>query len=255
MSKGTAITKVISATSGVVGFMDAADTSTINITSSSGLASNIRNKVNIDHPFAQATSTNQPTTGSATIGGLNALGFDGVNDALVAAAAAPINNIFAAGGTAFFVLNVLSMGGASFGRVFDKTNLQLYVSNLSGSTCKLSFQQGASGTPGTWAFTNNLITLGQPFIFAVTYNSSTLSTAPKMYINSITEAAVIVTSVPTGSASSDAANALVIGNRAALDRGFNGTMGAAVFFRKVLSNEDRATIFETLSNKFGIAIS
>ena len=252
MAYGSYQTQWTTALTGNVAWLNAAEVSTIN--SSGGLVSSVRNKSNSQIPFAQGTSANQPTTGSSTIGGLNALGFDGTDDALGVTAAATINNIFATGGTAFFVLNVLSMGGASFGRVFDKTNLQLYVSNLSGSTCKLSFQQGASGTPGTWAFTNNLITLGQPFIFAVTYNSSTLSTAPKMYINSTTEVAVSVTSVPTGSASSDAANDLVIGNRAALDRGFDGSISEVMFFRKVLSSEERTLIFQSLSNKYGVAI-
>jgi len=251
MAKGSYQTQWPLTIPACVEWTDAADASTI--TSTGGLVSSIRNKANSQIPFAQGT--NQPTTDSSNIRGLNALGFDGINDALVATASETINNIFATGGTAFFVLNVLSMGGASFGRVFDKTNLQLYVSNLSGSTCKLSFQQGTSGVPGTWAFTNNLITLGQPFIFAVTYNSSALATAPKMYINSTTEAAVSVTSVPTGSASSDAANDLVIGNRAALDRGFDGSISEIMFFRKILSSEERTIIFRSLSNKYGLAIS
>ena len=253
MGKGSYITQVPLTVPSCSVWLDAADSSTI--TSSGGSVSNVRNKANVQNPFAQATASRQPTTGSATIGNLNAFGFDGSNDALVATASEAINNIFANGGTAVFVANLLGMGGLSFGRLFDKTNIQVYVSGLSGSTCKLNFNQVTSGTPGTWATTSNLITLGQPFIYAVTYNASSVGTAPKMYINSTTEIGVSVTSVPTGSAQSDASGDLVIGNRATLDRAFDGYIAEVNFFRKVLSSEEITLIFRSLSNEYGIAIS
>lgn len=253
MGKGSYITPVPLTVPGCVGWMDAADLTTI--TSSGGAVSNVRNKANVQNPFAQGTGSSQPTTGSATIGGLNAFSFDGSNDALVVTASAAINNIFANGGTAVSVANVSGMGGLSFGRLFDKTNMQVYVSGLSGSTCKLNFNQVTSGTPGTWATTSNLITLGQPFIYAVTYNASSVSTAAKMYINSATEVGVSVTSVLTGSPLSDSSGDLVIGNRAALDRAFDGYIAEVNFFKKVLSSEERTLIFRSIANKYGISIS
>ncbi len=204
-------------------------------------------------PAAQAISANQPNNTLNAIGGKSALKFNGSTSALSAASSSRNSNIFGTGGTLAFVVKVIGMGGASFGRLFDKTILQLYVSNLSGSTCKLSFQQGTSGVPGTWAFTNNLITLGQPFIFVVTYNSSTLATAPKMYINSTTEVAVSVTSAPTGSASSDAGNNLVLGNRAALDRGFDGDIAEIFAVKKILNDGQINQLIQYFKSNYGIA--
>lgn len=253
MGKGSYITQVPLIVPGCVIRAHAPDLTTI--TSSGGLVSKVRNKANVQNPFAQATASRQPTTGSATIGNLNAFGFDGSNDALVATASEAINNIFVGGGTAVFVANVLGMGGLSVGRLFDKSGVLVYCLALSGSTCKLNFTQVTSGTPGGWATTNSVITLGQPFIFAVTYDSSSVGTAPKMYINSTTEIGVSVTSVPTGSAQSDAAGDLVIGNRSSLDRAFDGYIAEVNFFRKVLSSEERTLMFRSLSNEYGIAIS
>jgi hypothetical protein len=62
---------------------DASDTTTISHTS--GAVSQWREKKNNGRNLAQATSTAQPRTGTRTINGLNAIDFDGSNDALTGA--------------------------------------------------------------------------------------------------------------------------------------------------------------------------
>jgi hypothetical protein len=62
-------------------WLDAADTSTI--TESSGSVSQWNDKSGNGYNVTQGTGLNQPTTGSATINGLNVLTFDGSNDRML----------------------------------------------------------------------------------------------------------------------------------------------------------------------------
>jgi hypothetical protein len=65
-------------------WLDAADTSTI--TESSGSVSQWNDKSGNGYNVTQGTGLNQPTTGSATINGLNVISFDGSNDRMSSAA-------------------------------------------------------------------------------------------------------------------------------------------------------------------------
>ena len=71
---------------GLMSWWDASDLSTI--TASSGLVSQWRDKSGAARHMAQATGTNQPTTGTRTQNGLNVLDFDGTTDYMSTAVAA-----------------------------------------------------------------------------------------------------------------------------------------------------------------------
>lgn len=68
-------------------WLDASDTSTI--TASGGLVSQWNDKSGNGRNVSQATSANQPITGTTTLNGLNVITYDGSNDVLLSAANAP----------------------------------------------------------------------------------------------------------------------------------------------------------------------
>ena len=69
-----------SSISGLSGWYDASDAATIS--QSGGLVSQWNDKATPAHNMTQATGAKQPLTGTATIGGKNAIRFDGANDIL-----------------------------------------------------------------------------------------------------------------------------------------------------------------------------
>jgi hypothetical protein len=75
--------------SGLSLWLDASDTTSI--TESGGAVSQINDLSGNARHFTQATGADQPTTGSVTIGGLNALSFDGSSDQLKSSSTSLVN--------------------------------------------------------------------------------------------------------------------------------------------------------------------
>lgn len=86
---------------GLVAWHDASNAGSI--TASGGTVSQWDDLSGNGHHLTQATSTYQPTTGSSTINGLNALGFDGVDDYLRSSLTTGTTFIW------FLVLNLLDI--------------------------------------------------------------------------------------------------------------------------------------------------
>lgn len=144
-------------------WLDASDTSTI--TSSSGNVSQWGDKSGNGYNFTQATTANQPKTGTNTINGLNVITFDGTNDSMLnasvpatshpstyvavvkeTAAITATKSIMNANGTNFFAmffsgsnalnsrsLNVFSDFESTIGPTFQTTNTTVLYTVVDGS--------------------------------------------------------------------------------------------------------------------------
>ena len=114
--------------SGYKVWLDASDTTTI--TSSGGSVSQWTDKSANAYTFTQATSTNQPTTGSRTINSKNVLNFDGTTDYLYSTAAISTWKFLHSSASTIFIvgnMDVTNNGGESF------------ISTQAGSTSRIGF--------------------------------------------------------------------------------------------------------------------
>lgn len=103
--------------SGLELWLDAADSGTI--TESSGSVSQWDDKSTAGNDFTQGTGSAQPTTGSVTIGGVNAIDFDGSSEFLSAASAIISGSNSTEDFTIFIVSNIAS---GEAGYVFSNAN-------------------------------------------------------------------------------------------------------------------------------------
>ena len=146
--------------------------------------------------------------------------FDGDSGKVTVSAAAGINGLFGSGGTIACWIFPISVGEGTWGRVVDATDGYLaFLGAASGSACKFYFYHDWS-TDGNWATTSTPITLGEWNHVAITYNGSSDSNNPVVYVNG-KSVALSETQSRAGSIDSDDADK-VIGNRAADDRTFDG---------------------------------
>jgi hypothetical protein len=174
--------------------------------------------------------------------GQNSQEFDGSLDIATVTADATINNIFDGGGTAAVWVNVQSDGGADTGRILDKRASSggwfvLTLGEVSGE-CKIRFSMDFTTTDMRVDTTALEITLNTWHHIAVTYDSSSDTTDPIMYIDGT---ALTIGSGLTevlnssGTAVSDASKNLVFANVAARNRGFDGSMCDVRLYDSILS--------------------
>lgn len=239
---------------------------TINVTppltqaySGSGFKPDIAGLINGSSGFgesaAQVTDANKPCYLHAYQNGLDVIEFTGAAKALEIANYDALDGIFANGGTIAVELAVIDDGGSNAGRIFTKKNgagteiWNLITTNAGGGFCKLLFNYVTTGTTGSFATTEFVIALGAPKIIELTYNASTPTVPP--VINIIGKTVLITTtSVPTGTALSDAGGSLIIGNSASGARGFNGRIMAAYAWKRDLGNYERKVFRDYLSTKW-----
>ena len=165
--------------------------------------------------------------------------FDGSNDFIKVDADSSINSLFATGGTLSGWINTKSVGETA-GRIANKGFL-FYVHITSGSTCKLGFNIPFSTTDGAWTTTNHDINFDEWQHIAITYDGSSTSSNPIIYINGIS-VAVTEATTPVGSISDDTAD-LYIGNRSATDRSFNGSMSSIALHSTAKSADEIYAIY------------
>ncbi|MGH1456141.1 MAG: LamG domain-containing protein [Alphaproteobacteria bacterium] len=188
-------------------------------------------------------------TVSSQIGtGLN---FDGSNDIINAGSDASIDDIFAGGGTIAAWIYPVGWGENSFGRIVHKASASngnngyiFYVDDNAGTTQDetLGFDHGfASGEEG-WSGPSNTITLNQWNHVAVTYDNSSDSNSPSLYVNGEAITPLTVNNSGTGVADSDAAQNLFIGNIGGQTRTFDGIMDDVRFYDGELTAAEVAAL-------------
>lgn len=233
-------------------WLDAADTSATNIVNIAGAVSKWSDKSGQGNDATQGTASLQPTTGSNTINSNNVITFD--VDLLSIAAASSINNMFAGGATVFFVHKSESVGGGAFGRLMEKASGIIYLlTDASGGAQTIRIIQDFSAGNGDWATDNRVIVDDAPTISMLQYNSDNVNNNPTFETDGA-NSAFTEDGSPSGSSSDDSANPLIIGNRAATDRGYDGDIAEILIYDRLLTATEITSVHSYLSNKWGVTL-
>jgi len=156
--------------------------------------------------------------------------FDGCDDAVTFGSAATIDNVFATGGTAETWIRPTTWGGASRGRLFEKSDASsgsgmgwgISVDNHNVSAAVM-FGYGGTTSDGLWNSPPDSIPLDAWTHVAVVYDVTNAPTHPLIYLNGH-EVAISVLQPLNGAVSFDDAYDLMIGTRFAADRTFDGVL-------------------------------
>ncbi|MFX0151342.1 MAG: DUF2341 domain-containing protein, partial [Candidatus Hodarchaeota archaeon] len=194
----------------------------------------------LDDDFLDSTSNNNDGTNyqSTDISGqiYDGQDFDGVDDYINTGSGSSIDNIFSGGGTISVWIHPEGWGGASYGRILDKSlatsgtdGWVLCLDGVTGSpppplwTNQLLFYRDFSNNRGLWMTGDDTISLDQWQYIVISYDDSSDSNDPVVYINGVLQTVTEdVGETPSGSASSDAAQSLYIGNFMGGARTFDG---------------------------------
>lgn len=141
----------------------------------------------------------------------------------------------------YFVLAKLNgWGGGNFGRFFDASAQEiLYITTSLGLVYLRSYSVGVrSAISNSAASVSD--TFGKVTAFSVSFDASSYTNEPELYINGIRLPFVTVDGVPSGSIT--AASNLVVGNRADNTRNFDGTIYVFRSFDCMLSAKEHAEL-------------
>jgi hypothetical protein len=219
------------------------------INDSSGNAANVFNSTSGAQPSYVINSTKQPI-------GQPGFGFDTNDDALSINNQSSIQDIFASGGTFVGVVTPRGTGPAALGRIALKGWSVNWNAN-SGLFLRIRFAYPATVTQGIWDSVNFVVPIGTntPSIIAVTFNASSISTAPVMYCNSTTPISVTVQTSPVGVATSDSGSVFYVGNVPGLNRGYDGIINEIALWKRVLSAAELSSLFYAMSKKYNITLT
>ena len=194
----------------------------------------------------QSTSANRPVLKTGIRNSKNAIRFDGSNDGLVSANIAD-NNLSAM--TCFVVAYIAGLGGNSLGRYFGRGNQRIWISNGNRSTNQLFVHP-----PGS------LLELGHETALSSIatsnwYLSSGRWDGGTSYLTNVSQrinkSASTIGNVQTFELASAANTTYFIGNRTALDRGFNGDIAELIIYNQALTTEQIDSVESYLSAKWG----
>lgn len=193
--------------------------------------------------------------------------FDGTTGDLSFTKGASLDNLFDGGGTVIVFFRPDSDGENSEGRLVDTSDSLdegwwiAAVGDTSGAQ-QLRFQRNFDGsTGGTWTIdlvtdpitgaTVRPVLIGPWSCVAVAYDDSSTANDPTFYLNAFT-AAFTENTAPVGNPVSDAGNELVVGNRTADDRTYDGDVGVVLMFDRTLSAVEVQEVFNTFATRYGL---
>ena len=196
----------------------------------------------------QTTAANQPTVSLqlATMNNRTAMTFgDAGALALTCTAAATINNVFASGGFAVAAVNQPSVASAS-DRILNKGQWNWLV--LSGGTGQRLLYQ-FSTTAGDF---NLSVSAAGSKIIDLLYNYASVSNVP-IFTNNGTTSAATVSVAPVGTANTDAAANLIIGNASVTGgtTGYPGSIAEIIVFSTQPANIATSPQLEAIRRNMG----
>ena len=175
------------------------------------------------------------------------LDFNGTTDFITCGKDSSINNIFSNGGTIMAWILPYGYGGNSLGRILDKSSdifasdgWVLYVTDGGDA---MVFTHGASTSSGTWATNSNTILLDTFYHIAITYNKDDVANNALIYINGVS--VNVNTSSPVGTLDDDSGQDLFIGSNNLTTRTFDGLIGDARCYDRILDPKEIYTIYNT----------
>jgi len=191
----------------------------------------------LDSDSVDSTENNNDGTDTAisyTQGDIigNAAGFDGVDSKIDCGSAANIDGVFGAtsGGWLSVYFNANSDGESDESDIVSKGDdstlgWHLEVNQESSGFMKLHFNHHFSSTHGEWETTNAVIAINTDYRVDVLYDNGSASNDPTIYINGVAYTVgngLTELTTPSGTAQTDAAQNLIIGNIAAQTNTFDG---------------------------------
>ena len=176
-------------------------------------------------------------SGAIYVGGMSysALDFDGTDDNVTVTDNALIQNIFDTGGSISVWINPDSDGENSLGHIIAKTGWGLFIDNETAGNVRIGFDVDFDGaTNGQWVTALTNIPLDRWTHVVITYNADAVANDPIIYIDGT---AVTITEVttPVGARVTDAAVNLLIGDRPAGARNFDGTIDEVRIYSRAIS--------------------
>ncbi|KKL79404.1 hypothetical protein LCGC14_2015190, partial [marine sediment metagenome] len=137
------------------------------------------------------------------------LDFDGASGLVTVTDDTTIQNIFDGGGTISAWVNPNSDGSGDNGNIISKTKWYLAISNESGGVSKIRFSYQFSGDDASWVSTTTQVPNNTWTHIAITYDASSTSNEPIIYVNrSVVE---ISASTPTGTRDTDVGSDMIVG--------------------------------------------
>ena len=176
------------------------------------------------------TLVNGPTAIPGIIG--QALNFDGSNDYVNTNYNESLSTLTF---SAWIRLN--SFGEGNLGRIVDKRQsaaqvLLFYVDGRTATDNQLVFDRNFDITSGSWTTPTDSILANRWYHVAATYNDTSITNDPVIYINGVAQSLGEVS--PDGTAQTNTDNYL-IGNRGAIDRTFDGSIDEFRIYNRILT--------------------
>ncbi len=196
----------------------------------------------------QLTSTLQPITNLNKINNRNVINWDLTDDVMTITNSSSVNGMWATGATIIIVLKSVSVGGSSLGTIFQAG---WHLRKEDGGT-SIRLRSTFTGTNGIFK-AENLHTIGESSFIMVTYDASNTVNRPIFYKNGGVMATT-TTTAPVGSYN-PTTNNILIGNRGAGDRAFDGDFGEFIWYDRILTTSERTLINNYLSIKWNIALA
>ena len=166
-----------------------------------------------------------------------------------------LEDIFAGGGTLVAWMRPETAGETGFGRVMETTDSgaegwAFYTrDDVSTPAGQVRVNLGANTTGTSWQWYSSPFDLNEWVMVTVSYDTASLSTAPVFTVNTATAAGGNFTG--SGTYVSDAGNLLIVGNRSAGDRTFDGDIEMVMLFDRTLSTAEITDIYNTTKGRFG----
>jgi hypothetical protein len=220
------------------------------VNASSGSVTTLYDQSGNGNNATQTTAANQPrTVNSGTLD--NSIVYDGSNDYFEITQHTTINDLSTISICA--VINAIDYGGGTFGRIIDKAKINCGVSSndATNGVQALWISQSHAVSTGTWKSPNSSIVTGTTYFVCLTYDNSNNANDPKIYINGV-EVTTTETETPSGAATSNAGDNLVIGNNAGGIRGFNGKIPLVLVLNKLLNSSEINQLYQYAKKYYGV---
>lgn len=175
--------------------------------------------------------------------------FDGESGSVMIPDNAAIQNIFDNGGSITARIYPRSDGENNAGRIIDKVpGWRIQVQEESAGFVKLNFTVNFDGTDGRWLLTNADIPINKWSSITITYDNSSVSNDPVIYINGNSNEDITEAGTPVGTRITDVGSDLYIGNRASDAATFDGGIAMNLPWNRILTPSEAKEVSEWDSN-------